>query len=282
MAKILYLQNGRASDQAVSLFGKSITSVPVCSLPHLNLLLYDVLIIPSYSNQDILYDNQQRIETFLKYGGIVVALGAIQNKKDWLSCCTYHDQEYPKNIQFLNRENPASQIIFGGINFDINALNYHDTFFSHGTFGTLSSNTIPLLSTNDTNKLVLSIVHPRGVDGKLLITTLDPDHHTISGQTKHGFIRNHHAEKLFEGIIDWAEKEIDNRGKSFKRWRRIVGLSNMSWLFILLIGTLAMCIFSILGFLVGMIDEKVFSIIASISSITSLGLSVRLKIISKL
>lgn len=276
MPSILYLENGRSSDQTALLFGDLFERVDVCSFNHANLLVYDILIVPSYSNEDILKKNQERLNRFLRYGGLLIALGALQNKRKWFGHCSYH-RPFLREVRFRNTDSQEAKTILQGLSLSEDSVRYHDTFVSHGTFTAHAKDCLPLITGEDPKDLVLAIIRPPGLKGKALITTLDPDYHASMGQTREGVEWAQEAQKLYRGIVDWAIQEAETLDPISMAVRKVIGMSQRALTLAVLTAAIAICAGSILGFLLGRISMEMFGVIASVSSILSLGFSLVLR-----
>ncbi len=68
-------------------FRKRLEILPVCTLPETNLFVYDVLILPRGTDQEILYRVRDKIAAYLDSGKIVISFGEVTNK--WLPACTW-------------------------------------------------------------------------------------------------------------------------------------------------------------------------------------------------
>jgi len=61
MPRIAYFETGRAHDKSINELGMSIERIPICKVRRLNLMKYDLVIIPSFYNQDVLSKIQKRL-----------------------------------------------------------------------------------------------------------------------------------------------------------------------------------------------------------------------------
>lgn len=273
MAKILYVENGRPSDAAMNLEAGRFKKIGICDLKRANLLLYDIVIIPSYSNQDVLKTNFKRLEHFVKYGGILVTLGATQDKVDWLPFCSYN-KPFLENVRFKHTDIDDARIIFSDTPMTQDAIQFHDEFVSHGSFVTPHRNCTPLITSDDGVNNVLAVIKPHGLAGKVLITTLDPDYHAVCGHTRKRKNANPQAKSLLTGIIAWAEQQVHSHDSFSRISRYVIGLSRSIVIQSGIILSVSLCLASILGYLLGWLEKDAFAVIASMASISSLGLSV--------
>lgn len=181
MLKLAFFETGRRHDHVIEQFdGLEIDRVPICKVKSLNLMYYDILFIPSFSNQDILSNISERLKIFLRYGGIIIALGALQDKTQWMPYCTYN-LPFLKEIEFKNIDQRQSKIVFDKLSLNQNDFRFHDVFMTHGFFKCNEDICFPLITGTDEQSLVMAILEPKGAAGKVLFTTLDPDFHAISG-----------------------------------------------------------------------------------------------------
>lgn len=273
MARILYIENGRATDAAANLFGKKLQKSGICNLNKVNLILYDVIIIPSYSNQNVLAANFQRIERFLKHGGILVVLGAFQDKEPWLPYCNFV-KPFLENVKFKNTDNSVFKQLLQNLSITEDAITYHGDFISHGSFICSSNDCLPIITGVDPTNLVLAIVEPHGLSGKILVSTLDPDHHAVIGYTRSRMDANHQAQTLFSNIISWAETEVEKKGSAAHVSRYVIGISRTIAIQSGVIASVCICVMAIMGYLLGALEKETFAVVASVASIVSLGLSI--------
>ena len=275
MAKILYVENGQANDQAARLLGPHISTCCVSALRSRNLMMYDVLLIPSYSNEDLLLINWPRIERFLKYGGWVVALCGVQGKSKWLPFCKPHPN-FAKRVGFKNATTPEGRAIFDGLALDGSSVTYHQGFVSHGGFRSDPDRSLPLLIDSDTGEWVLAVLSPAGLAGRLLVTTLDPDYHAVVGRTLEQVNWNPNAQKLFHNLISWAENGSDTCGRPAKLVRRLMGISSVLMSYSALLVASGVTLLSVVGLATGILGVSTVSVVGSIASLVSLSITLHL------
>lgn len=275
MPKILYLECGRATDKAFSTMDEIIHMVPEYKISDINLLRYDIVIIPSYSNQDFLKREWPRIDSFLSLGGVVIALGAVQDKNHWLPHIRFHSDSLDEVI-VRNSDNNDAKSILGEFASKPQKLRFHDSFVSHGYMTTDRECATPILTGNNPNHLIAALVEFKGKEGVLLITTLDPDYHSIVGHTKDKLKENENAWLLLKQIIKWAKSRSENKGLTVSKIRRLIGFSREVATLAAIFLFLGICTASTLGVAFKLVDENLFQNIAAATSVISFAFTVLL------
>lgn len=272
MAKTLYLENGMANDAAASLVSIPPDRKPLHLLPRLNLLVYDVIVVPSYSNQDLLKASWTRLRQFLRYGGVLVVLAGARDETSWLEFCVFQPKYAPsEEYQFLNQDSQEARAILREIPPSVDNLAFHDRFFAHGSFLVNPSTSIPIISERgDTRRAVLAVLSPAGFSGKLLVTTLDPDYHATAGHTREGTEHNTCAEQLFRNLLEWAVHQSDSRGPH-ERWaRRSLGWSAASLRSTGLVVTTSITLLAFVGWASGFVSPQALGVLGSMASLVGL------------
>lgn len=272
MSKIAYFECGHPHDNVIDQFDLKIDKIPICNVQRANLMKYDIVIIPSYSNQDVLSKIKMRLEKFVNYGGIVIVLAARDDKTKWIPYCTYH-KRFLNTVKFKNTDSKEAKKIFENLSLDMNTFRFHDVFITHGYFTCNEDICLPLITGNGQD-LAMAIIQPKGAAGKFLITTLDPDYHAIIGFTRERMDYNNNAQALFQNMIHWAIEESTNQIVAIRKIRVLLGISRSSLASIFLLTSISVCIVSIFVFLFGLISLNTFGVIASISSILSFILNI--------
>jgi len=273
VSRILYLECGRASDKAFLRLNESLEMIPEFKFSSTNLLRFDVLIIPSYSNQDFLKKQWNRIDQFVSLGGTVILLGAVQDKTEWFPKVLWH-KERLDSVIVRNQDDPDTRAILGSLVSSQDKLRFHDTFVSHGFLTTDWDCAKPILTGDNPNHLVISLIEFKKKDGAILATTLDPDFHSISGYTKNNQKENENAWLLLKNLVSWAKSRAEQKGVAASVIRRLTGLSReVATLFALLL-FLIICAASTIGVALQLVDERLFQNIAAAASVISLSLTI--------
>jgi len=216
MIKILWIESGQKHDEVIDLVFQrtknkqkiNLTKQSICEIFNTDLINFDIIIIPSFSNQDILFKIKRNLENFVKFGGVLVIFGARADKHDWIpfSLLKYR-QRYLKQIEIKEKGNLFSNLKIE----DPNTLKFHDEFITHGYFIGDEELCIPLIS-GQQKEIVASIIQPPDTTGKIFVTTIDPDYHAIIGYTKskEELEFNENAFTFFRNIIFWA---VDQNNK---------------------------------------------------------------------
>ncbi len=273
MIKIAYFETGRSHDRAIDQFDQKIDKIPIWKVKRINLMKYDIIVIAAYTNQDVLSKIKKRLEQFVYYGGIVVALGVCEDKTKWLPYCTYH-LPYLEKIEFENTDRNEVKKLFKNLPLNMNTFKFHDGFIAHGYFTCNEDMYTPLIVGKNTKDLIMAVIEPKSAAGKFFITTLDPDFHGICGYAKERMPDNKDAQTLFQNIIQWAIEEGGKQNIAIKKLRILLWISKTSLILIFLLSSIGLCFLSIVAFLLGLIKLHVFVIISSISSILSLAFGI--------
>lgn len=269
MHQVLYIECGRANDLAVTQVGPEIDHCSISDLWRKNLLRYDVVIVPSYANEDFLKSNWSRFEEFLNLGGVLVALGSTQDKTSWIPYCVAH-REFGRTADYVGKDTPEFRMIFADMPLDETSIKYHSEFVSHGVFQVDPTQAKVLLKDPDTGDAVMAILAPPGVAGRLFITTLDPDFHAIIGRTLPPHRWNPNAQKLLANIVSWAKKEAELKGRPMRTLRRLCGLSSLAASYIVLGAMSVTTLASATAYFVGHFGAEQLGVIGSMASIISL------------
>ncbi len=282
MGKIAYFESGRTHDRSVAQLGlKGIENIPDWKVRQTNIMQFAAVIINSSVNQDLMSRIRNRLERFVESGGIVVVLGANEAKTRWIPYCTCYDPCSDK-ITLENKNSVEGTRVFNGIQ-GRDALKFHDTFVTHGYFTSTVENTMPLIRETDTpQSLVMAILQPPKASGKLLVTTLDPDYHATARHAPGEKAYDQNAAKLLTNIISgWLQWELSRQPTVIKVWRRMKGVSKLSFTWGVTMIMSSICLLSIVCFLLSLISKESFAAIGSVSSIISLASTIVFAVISR-
>jgi hypothetical protein len=188
----------------------------------------------------------------------------------YLSYCTYN-KRHLNDIELLNNSS-ESNALFNGLT-EIDNYKFQADFITHGYFTCNEAICQPLIVGKEHNDLVLAIVNPDKSTGKLLITTLDPDYHAVTGHAKSGVEYNKYAQKLFQNIISWAVSQSRKQNWLPKTVRKLIGISQITLISSFLFCSISLCFVSILLYYLGKISIEKLTFIGTLSSIISLGLT---------
>lgn len=191
--------------------------LPIREIMWRNLDRYDLVIIPSWSDQELLYDFRHKLESFIDNGGVLLQFGCHSLRwfpfLDWEDGCN-------NEIQITN--NGITSGIFAGLNFDL--LRWHPEFVSHGSFKIKDKQNTKALAVDEEGKPI--IVEVQRGKGKALFCTLDPDFHYVTGS----FLKDQAQERISEGLsllsgfMTWALSNfLGLHGPIRIRLRRIKG-----------------------------------------------------------
>ena len=152
---------------------------------------FDVLIVPSQLNSNLLLKNAQKIREFADNGTIVVALGP--QPWEWLPNQNWEDR--PTNFWWWLEENANSGLVTK--NADHEFFKYitleDSTWHQHGVFWPAEHAT-SLIATEDGGSVLYIDEH--STKGTWIITTLDPDYH-------YGSYFMPATERFLDGLFPW-------------------------------------------------------------------------------
>lgn len=268
--------------------------IDISKLPTTNLYKYEAIVVPFYTNQVVLKRVYGKLRRYLEYGGILIVLGINADRSKWfketdLSVSKVNDILLNSDIDEYDR------IILNDISKE--DLKFHRYFYAHGSMG-LPRDSVSLVSDSKTGRSVFYVNRSffgkkrKGHCGTLLVTTLDPDHHSVNvewiidDKKEQERIKNS-ANHLLSNIITWATSEHDRLGfgvklklKAFLLLNYLTGFN----LLIILLFMLSILLFSpSLGFLgfpsiIGTyLTERDIDLFANFCSIVSLILAIGLK-----
>lgn len=204
--KIAYIDNGLHSYSTFNPMGSDFIPLSMWDIKNCNLCRYDVLIIPFHTDQMALTSYEKKLERFLNNGGILILLGVMANRSQWIPYCEWRGSEKDlKEAKILRSGSGA--VFFENIdNDEIYKLHAHGLL--HYPFGE------NIISFNNEEKIF--VVDTNNFIGNFLITTIDPDHHIIRDMTAMSKGIHEISNKLLLNIINWS-KDIHSQKKGF-RW----------------------------------------------------------------
>lgn len=244
IAKVAFLEVGNAPDKSIDQLGLPlyVDKISVLKVPTLNFFKYDVVVIPSGSNQDVLYGVKHRIASFLKAGGILVVFQVSTDKKPWLDIVCYDG--HVRDVNFVKRDSHASQKIFGTMTSD--DIKFHEWFIAHGYFTSGSDYVTELVTTTneDSHELVAAVIE--NPSGTYFLTTLDPCLHSVVGYHRGASASNPKATELLRRVIGWAIAKAESQQQRVRWLRSAQGFLQARWLSLALITSCLVCLISLL------------------------------------
>lgn len=180
--------------------------IHACALPAIDLLAFDVLMVPRESNQEMLLRIKEKLIQFLDRGGLLISFGEVT--LPWLPYCIWEDV-YPQfryedgtskwdkgkldtePYRILNPEHP----LLRGL--EIEDLQWH----FHGVFHA-PRNAEVLLRYGEDGDIIY--IDSNNFKGKIMATTLDPDVHAGYGVVKK-------TQKFLDKVFEWAIMEVQGR-----------------------------------------------------------------------
>ncbi|MCL6447064.1 MAG: hypothetical protein K6U04_02760 [Armatimonadetes bacterium] len=187
--------------------------IHACDLPKKDFSIFDVLVIPRESNQEMLFAVKDKINRFLESGGLVISFGEVT--RPWLPGCVWEQKDprfkfcetgqNPRNCsgrcvwekgkldgrpyKLLKPEHP----LFKGL--EIEDLQWH----FHGIFHAPGGAEVLLKYGEEADLVYLDgVTCPPGV---ILATTLDPDVHAGYGVVKK-------TQKFLDNVFHWARNRV--------------------------------------------------------------------------
>lgn len=156
-----------------------------------DLAQFDVLIVPSQLNSNLLLKSAKKIREFADNGNIVVALGP--QPWEWIPNQNWEDR--PTNFWWWLEENPDS-----GLKVQNEDHPFYDyfkledcTWHQHGVFWPPANATTLISKENNGSVLYIDDVSTKGI---WIVTTLDPDYHF-------GSYFMPAAERFLEALFPW-------------------------------------------------------------------------------
>lgn len=179
--------------------------LPIRELYWRDLRRYDLIIIPAWSDQDLLLEHSEQLTRFIECGGVLLQFGCHSIKwfkfVDWIDHANKEARKTKNTVSFFD-------------NIEFNYLQWHTEFIAHGYLRSRPENSKVLAEDGDDNPIALSIEHGKGI---AYFTTLDPDFHYITGS----FIQENKKERinqantLLKNSIELALQEFTNRHRSW-------------------------------------------------------------------
>lgn len=224
--KLAIFDSGFHQKTAFNTLDYRFTLLPIHKLKGNTLFFYDVIVITNFIDQYALNNIKSEMMRYLKRKGILIILGATDlNSLGWIPYCQWNGTgKWPVecNIEASSNANYAG-ILKNLLTPD--DFKYHSTYTGHGTLDIYSfDSTYHILLTAERKRILMFLRdHPKL--GKLLVTTLDPDYHSISQtpgpSNKETADTVKAARQLLNNILDWAMSESKKKAKI---WRRLEGV----------------------------------------------------------
>lgn len=193
------------------------TELPIREIMWRNLDRYDLVIVPSWSDQELLYDFRHKLEMFIENGGVLLQFGC--HSLRWFPFLDWEDG-FNSEIN-VTKEGRVSNIL-SGLNFDL--LRWHPEFVAHGSFKIKDkTNTKSLAVDEESKPIIVEVKHGKGM---ALFSTIDPDFHYITGSFIKDQAEKRKSEALhfLSGTITWGlNKFFEIHGTMGINIRRIMG-----------------------------------------------------------
>ena len=233
---VLILNAGSNLRKAFYTQDATFVELPLGELAWRDLKRYDILVVPSWSDQDLLNDYRHKLSKFIRQGGVLVQFGC--HSVRWFSFIDWVDAQ----SESITPAAEALDSLFAGVN--LRYLQWHPEFVAHGFFRAKHEEARVLARDNEGQPVIVAINHGRGLG---LFLTLDPDFHLVTGS----FINTDKDERIAQAVallknsMNWATEQFLARNGSARRvWRRIraffsfVTLAPLTYgvLFVLLLG----------------------------------------------
>jgi hypothetical protein len=210
------------------------------------ILRYDVLIVPSLTDQVMLYRLRRLFIRYLHLGGVLVLLGVTTQGRRWLPLHQW-EQMFTQSIVFHPNTEDGSRI-FKNIS-NSNDLRYHSKYVGHGSI--LPNQGDEILASDNEDRTVMVVSRLRN-SGVLFVTTLDPDYHTfvpVPGPAEETVeITHRKARRLLQNIVNWAIWAAQSTPKRYSRHFLGFVLPAVSFTSSLLFYLLPLAVFAALWF----------------------------------
>lgn len=224
--KIGVFDSGFHQRNAFSTLDHPITFLPLNNLKGNSLFFFDVVVITNFSDQYALDDIKTYLERFLERDGILIIFRATDlNSLGWIPYCQWNGTgKWPVECHVESSINNNYAEILNGLK-NPGDFKYHSTYTGHGTLNiNINDKTFHVLLRAEDERIIM-LVRDHPTYGTLLVTTLDPDYHSISQtpgpSNKETPIAVGVARQLLNNILNWAMASSMTKPKI---WRRLEGL----------------------------------------------------------
>ncbi len=210
--KVLVLDSGLHQQKAFDGLGEM---KAVSKIRPRNLLKYDVIIVPTHTDQIALARLRDGLKKFLDKSGVLILLGVTQYST-WLPDGEgTWNSTYPEKCSIVQRF--EEDTIFRDL--CSKDLKYHTSYSGHGFLIPPDNEDIEKLVTCENNNVLMyRYEHLNG--GVLLVTTLDPDFHSVScvpGPSEQESTQTRvKARTLLKNITTWAERKSNLRSRKLR------------------------------------------------------------------
>lgn len=194
--KIAMIDGGLHHPLVADAIPRRLSIIKTADLLSTNIMVYDVVIILSLTDENVLFRCKKKFADFVDLGGVLIVLGYRVFKTNWLSPLNFHRTSVTTSYADLN--NDDSKQIFG-LPLQISLSGIH----AHGYLESYSPGT-RIISHDEDNNAHTAVFRQSG-KGTIFVTTLDPDFHIVSFETS--VASRDTSRYLFTKIIDWAENE---------------------------------------------------------------------------
>jgi len=194
--KIAVIDGGLHHPLVVDAISREVSIIPVRDLPATNIMMFDMILILSLTDENALMQCRTILNVFINLGGVIVVLGYRAFKNNWLSQSGFRPTAISNSTSRL--EDDDSKHIFGSV-MKIEKSGIH----AHGYLESYSSEA-KILSKDIIGNAHTAIFRQNG-KGTLFVTTLDPDFHIASFETS--IASRDNSRYLVSKILDWAELE---------------------------------------------------------------------------
>lgn len=259
--KIALIDGGLHHPLVADAIPRKLSIIPAADLGATNIIAYDVVIVLSLTDENILFKCKESFAVFVDLGGVLIVLGYKVFKTNWLSPLNFHRTAVSTSYADLNDDDskqifgPPLQIALSGIH-------------AHGYLESYSPGT-KIISHDINNNAHTAVFRQRG-KGSIFVTTLDPDYHIVSFETS--VASRDTSRFLFAKIIDWAENEHSRMSFPILlkyRWFYSIPTGRSFRLWILLLFSIIITVVMTAMFL-NNTNDKFYLALSMASSVTSL------------
>jgi hypothetical protein len=228
--KLAVFDSGFHQKTAFNTLDHPFTLLSINKLKGTTFFFYDVIVITNFIDQYALANIKSDLKRFLKRKGILVIFGATDlNSLGWIPYCQWNGTgKWPVECNIVPSVDTHYIKILNKL-VSLDDFKYHSTYTGHGTLDINNpDSTFHILLTAEKNRVIMFVRdHPQL--GKILVTTLDPDYHSIpqtpgpSNKETPDTVRA--ARQLLNNVINWSMAESMQKTNI---WRRLEGVLRKS------------------------------------------------------
>lgn len=224
MMRTLVLDSGIHQKQAFGQASKTlIYRSPSRIRPH-SLGFFDIIVIPFHVDQEALSRLKKAFIQFIDRSGVVVVLGATDlSNLDWIPYTSWN-QHYPKECVLVPENESEYKALFQP-DLTGTSLKFHTGYSGHGFLIPHDLSECKILVTSE-NGHVLMFCRRFSTGGSLLVTTLDPDHHSVPGTPGPSLEQTAQTQRnaliLLQNVLKWASNRCNHKLRRLRRASAVI------------------------------------------------------------